>query len=228
MHSQHLIMDETMARLDDLIRGLMHGGLGNHPQIVGDHAPADLAFHAVRAMIAAAIRLVAPFQPTDPALDARAPDVTTPEPSLLLMCHPCGRLGPRLGQYHLRDAARDGIPLVRGGVETTSLGQQPGRVLEHAQMMVQTRRQLRVFGWIALADDGAMRFKQADCFLGSRYRFTWEDAPGRLGHHVLHQRDNRCSTVASCRPPVVPWSMRMLPTRAACWTILVVIVSRHW
>jgi hypothetical protein len=86
------------------------------------------------------------------------------------MCHPCGRLSPRLGQYHLRDAACDGIPLVHGGVETAILGQQPGRVVEPAQMMDQTRRQLRVFGWIALAGDGAMGFKQADCFLESRYR----------------------------------------------------------
>jgi hypothetical protein len=63
-----------------------------------------------------------------------------------------------------------GIPLVRGGVKTAILGQQPGQVVEHAQMMVQTRRQLRIFGWIALADDGAMGFKQADCFFESRYR----------------------------------------------------------
>jgi hypothetical protein len=126
MHSQPLTMDETMARLDDLTRGLMHGCLGHHPQIVGDHAPADPAFHPGGAMIPAAIQLMAPLQPTDPPLDARAPVVATPEPALLLMCQPFARLGSWLGQDHLLDAARSGIPLVRGGVETTIPGQQPG------------------------------------------------------------------------------------------------------
>src|SRR5919108_2878751 len=58
-------------------------------------------------------------------------------------------LAPGLG-HHLLDAARGGIPLVRGGVDPAVPREQAGRALEYPQMMVQTRRQLRIFGWIAL------------------------------------------------------------------------------
>src|SRR5262245_24354265 len=96
MHSQRLTTNETMALLDALIRGFMHRGMGNHPQMVGEHAPADPACHPLGAMIAAPIQFMTAFQSTDPALDARAPVVTMPEPALRLMRHPCGRLGTRL------------------------------------------------------------------------------------------------------------------------------------
>ena len=130
MHSQSLTMEEPVARLDGRGRGLMHGGLGQDLQIVGDHAPADPSFHPVGAMIPAAIQFVAPFQPTDPTLDAGAPVVATPEPPLLLIRQPFGRLGPRLGPHHPLDAPPSGLALVRGGMETAIPGQQPGRVLE--------------------------------------------------------------------------------------------------
>jgi hypothetical protein len=96
--------------------------------------------------MSAPTQLGAPFQPTDPAFDTRAPVVATPEPSLLLMRYPFGRLGPRLGQHHLLDAAPGSIPLVRGGVDTAIPSQQLGWALVRLQMIVQTRRQLRVFG----------------------------------------------------------------------------------
>jgi hypothetical protein len=126
MHSKRFRMDETIAQVDNLIRRLMSCGLGDYSQFVGDSPPADPAFHTVGAMIPAAIQLVAPFQPTDPAFDARASVVTTPEASLLLMRHSFGRLGPRLGQHHLLDAARGSIPLVRGGVDTAIPSKQLG------------------------------------------------------------------------------------------------------
>jgi hypothetical protein len=126
MQSKRFTMDETIAQMDNLIRRLMSRGLGDHPQIVGDSPPADPAFHAVGAMIPAAIQLVAPFQPTDPAFDARAPVVAMPDPSLLLMRHSFGRLGPRLGQHHLLDAAHGSIPLVRAGVDTAIPSKQLG------------------------------------------------------------------------------------------------------
>ena len=86
----------------------------------------------------AAIQLVAPYEPTDPALNARAPVVAMLEPALLLMRRPFGRLGPRLGPHHLLDAMCGSIPRIRGG----------------------------------------------------RDGFTLQKAPGRLGHHLLHKRDN--------------------------------------
>src|SRR5215475_11929389 len=108
-YSQPRTTDETGARLDGLTHGLMGRSLGNHPQIVGEHTPAHPAFHAGGAVIAAAIQLVAPFQPTDPALDARAPVVAMLEPPLLLMSYPFGRCCPRLGPHHLLDAIQGGI-----------------------------------------------------------------------------------------------------------------------
>ena len=72
-----------------------HGWMIHYPRVLAITRrlwvitpPADPAFHTIGAMIGAAIQLVAPFQPTDPALDARAPVVATPEPPLLLMCPP--------------------------------------------------------------------------------------------------------------------------------------------
>src|SRR5918994_7174517 len=101
---------EPMARMDGRPLWLMDRGVGNHPQIVGDQPPADPAFHACGAVIPAAIQLMAPFQPTDPPLDARAPVVASPEPPLLLMRQSFGRLGSRLGQDHLLDPVCGGIP----------------------------------------------------------------------------------------------------------------------
>jgi hypothetical protein len=161
MHSQRLTTHATMALLDALMHGLRRRGVGNHPQIVREHAPADPAFHTIGAMRAPPLQFLAAFQATDPALDARAPVVTMPEPALLRMRHPFGRLGTRLGPYHRRGAGRGGIALVRGGVDPAIPGQPPGWALAHAQMGVQTRPQVRVFGWIALqhgiaADDAAL------------------------------------------------------------------------
>src|SRR5712692_3398524 len=126
--------------------------LGDHPQIVGNHAPAHPAFHPGGAMIAASIELVAPSEATDPARDTRAPVVPPPKPPLLLMGHAFGRLCPGLGQYHLCDSVRGGILLVRGRRNAPISGEQPRGAFEHAHMMVQTRRQLGVLRRIAVQD----------------------------------------------------------------------------
>ena len=47
--------------------------LGNRTQIMGNHAPADPALHPLVAVVAAASQSVAPFEPTDPPFDPRAP-----------------------------------------------------------------------------------------------------------------------------------------------------------
>src|SRR6266508_3479259 len=47
--------------------------LGDHPQIVGDHAPADPAFHPVVAMIPTAFQAIAAFEHADAPLNARPP-----------------------------------------------------------------------------------------------------------------------------------------------------------
>jgi hypothetical protein len=41
--------------------------VGNHPQIVGDHAPADPALHPIIAMVATAVESMQPFEPADAA-----------------------------------------------------------------------------------------------------------------------------------------------------------------
>src|SRR5919109_3431217 len=147
---QCLTTYETMARMDSITRWLRGCCLGNDPQIVRDHAPADPAFHPSGAVIAAAVQFLAPFQPTDPALNPRTPVVALPEPPLLLMRNAFRRFGSWLGQHHLLDPVRGGIPLVRSGVDPAICSEQAGRALEHPPMMVQTRWQLRVLCRVAL------------------------------------------------------------------------------
>jgi hypothetical protein len=115
-----------MARMDDRTRWVMDRSLGHHPQMVGDHPPADPTFHALWAMIPATIQPMAPFKSTDPALDARAPVVATSEPAWLLMGDPRGRFCPGLGQDHRLDAVQGGIPLVRGGIDASIPREQAG------------------------------------------------------------------------------------------------------
>src|SRR5215831_10728451 len=110
---------------------------------------------------------MASLQSADAAFDPRAPAVATPEPPLPLMRHSFGRLGSWLGQHHLLDPVRGGIPLVRGGVDPTIPHQQAGWMFEHPQMVVQAWRQLGLFGWIALqhgvpADDATLDLIQPD------------------------------------------------------------------
>src|SRR5688500_380752 len=124
--------------------------LGDYPQIVGNDAPADPAFHPGSPVIAAPVQSMTPFQATDAPFDARPPIPPTSEPALLFVGEPLGRFCPGLGQDHSFAPVRGGIPLVRGGVDPAISCQQAGRAREHPQMMVQARRQLRVLRWVAL------------------------------------------------------------------------------
>ena len=117
MYFRRLTIHESVTWLNGSTRWLVGRRLGDHPQIVGNDAPAHPAFHPRGAVIAAAVQLMTPFQPTDATFDARAPIPPAPEPGLLLMRDPLGRLRPGLGQHHLLDPVRDGILLVRGGMD---------------------------------------------------------------------------------------------------------------
>src|SRR5258708_511633 len=83
--SQHVIRELQNQNVMSSVYGFCAGSdlrlagslgdllLGNHPQIVDDHTPADPAVHAILAMIATAVQPMPPFQPADPPFDARAP-----------------------------------------------------------------------------------------------------------------------------------------------------------
>src|SRR6266542_5249083 len=97
MHVQHLTMSESITRLDGFHRRFVGRRLSDHPQIVGEHAPAHPAFPPGGAVRPAAVQLVAPFQPADAAFNAGPPVATTPEPPLLRMGKALGRLHSGLG-----------------------------------------------------------------------------------------------------------------------------------
>src|SRR5215210_6963335 len=77
-----------------LLGGLLDLMLGNHPQIVGENAPADPAFHPIIAVVATAREPMTPFQPADASFDARPPVPTAPEPALPLVRPSCRRFAP--------------------------------------------------------------------------------------------------------------------------------------
>ena len=218
LHS--LTIDRGISHLPGLPGRLDRRRLGDHPQVVGDHAPAHPAFHPGSAVIAAPIQLVAPFQAADAPFNARSPIPPPSEPALLFVGDPFARFGSGLGQHHVLDAVCRGIPLVGGGVDPAIPCEQAGRTLEDAQMMLQTGRQLGVLGRIALqdgvpadnaaldfvqpdhapkfrgpsrlpfADDRGLRLKQAHDFLCRWHDFPLEDPAGRLGDHLADQRDD--------------------------------------
>src|SRR4029434_6339814 len=208
MHSQCLTTYATIVWINDLPSWLLGSRLSDHPQIVGDDTPADPAFHALGTMIPTPVQFMASLQSTDAALDARAPIAATPEPPLVFIRYALGRFCARLGQHDLLDPVRPRIPLVRGGVDPAISGEQSGRVVEHAPMMVQTRWQLYVLGPIAVqhrvpadnatldliqpedtaelsgmaglafADNGRVGFEQTYQFFRRRHGFPLEHQPG--------------------------------------------------
>jgi hypothetical protein len=212
--------DDPMTRMDGRPLWFMDRGVGHHPQIVGDHPPADPAFHTAWAMISAAIQLMAPCQPTDPPLEARAPVMAAPTPPWLLMRQSCGRLGSRLGQDHRRDPVCGGISLMRRGVDPAGPREQAGRALDYPQLMVQTPRQLRGLSWMTPQDSRAtddpalalvqpeaaanrrrlpgfagtenrgMRFEQAHPVCRRWDGFALDHPPGRVGDYLADPRDD--------------------------------------
>lgn len=75
--------------------------LGDLAQILRDAPQPDPALHPRIAVVATAFQAVPPFQPTDPALNPRPPIAPGPEPLLLFVGDPFGRLLARLGQPDL-------------------------------------------------------------------------------------------------------------------------------
>lgn len=172
------------------------------------------------AVIAAAVPLMASFQPADAPFDPRTPVVPPPAPPWLFMGQALGRLGPGFGPDHLLHPRRGGIRLVRGGMEAPIAGQQPRRAVAHAPMMGQTRRPWRVLGRVAVqygvptdapalalvqpddaaefgglpgcawADQGRVGCKQAHPCFRGRQGFPLHDSSGRLRDHRAHQRDD--------------------------------------
>src|SRR6266480_1306932 len=84
-----------------LLGGRLGLVLGDHPQIVGDHAPADPAFHPNIPMVVAAVKPMPPLELADPPFNARAPVTPAPEPALAFMGHPRRWLPTRSGQDDL-------------------------------------------------------------------------------------------------------------------------------
>src|SRR5689334_19950944 len=87
-----------MGCLGDLV-------LGDHPQIVSDHTPADPASHPLVAVVATAAQAVPPFEPTDAPFDAGAPVAALVEPALSFIRLTGWCLASRPRQHHLLDPA---------------------------------------------------------------------------------------------------------------------------
>src|SRR6266545_5024392 len=98
--------------------------LGDCPQIVGDQAPADPAFHPVVAMIPTAIQAMAAFEPTDASLNAGTPAASASEPVLCFMRSPLLRLRSWLGNHDLFDPFIPRIPFPCRRVCAAIAGQQ--------------------------------------------------------------------------------------------------------
>jgi hypothetical protein len=65
-----------------VIERLVSQGLGDRREIVGDHTPADLAFHPVVAMIPTTLKAIAAFESIDASLYARPSVSPVLEPTL--------------------------------------------------------------------------------------------------------------------------------------------------
>jgi hypothetical protein len=217
LHS--LTIERGGSHLPGLPGRLDRRRLGDHPQIVGNHAPAYPPFHPGSPVIAAPSQLVAPFQAAAAPCKARSPIASPSEPALLFVGEPLARFGSGLGQHHVLDAVGRRIPLVGDGVAPAIPCEQAGRPLEDTQMMFQAGRQLGILGRMALqngvpadhaaldfvppdpaptfrgasrlplADDRGLRLKQAHDFL-CRWHHCPRAAPaGRLGDPLADQRD---------------------------------------
>src|SRR5947207_15514046 len=88
-----------------LVGGAPRLVLGDHPQIVSDHAPANPAFHAIRSVITAACQSMPALERADPPFDARPPVAALAEPALPLVRQTRRALPTRSGQDHLPDPA---------------------------------------------------------------------------------------------------------------------------
>ncbi len=119
---------------------------GDHPQIMGDHAPADPPFHPRIAVIPTPLQPLPPLQPADAPFDPRPPAPPSPDPGLPLLGVPRLRLRARLGQHDLFDAQLPRRPF-SGGRGGAAIPRAPvRRVRAHRPLMIQAARHLRVRG----------------------------------------------------------------------------------
>jgi|GEM_PF-4150759 len=89
------------------------GRAGDHPQVVGEQAEADPALHAGIAVVAAAVQLVASFEPADPSFNSSSPVPSGDKLVLTLMGYAFGRLFARFGQDNLRNLALGQVSFIR-------------------------------------------------------------------------------------------------------------------
>lgn len=82
-------------------------------QVAGDHAEPDGPRHAVSAMIATPLEVVATLEDSDPPLGADPPAHPAAEPALPLVCSSRGRLRAQCGQDDPPAAPRRGERFVR-------------------------------------------------------------------------------------------------------------------
>src|SRR5215213_3223912 len=97
-----------------LLGGLLDLVLGDHPQIVGNHAPADPALHPIITLVATTVKPMPPFQLADASFDARPPVPTAQEPALPLVRQLCRRFAPFSWQDDPCDASLLGSSFIGG------------------------------------------------------------------------------------------------------------------
>ena len=121
--------------------------LGDPPQIVGDHTPANPSPNPRVPMIPTPDQPLSPFEPTDPPLDPRAPVPPTPEPALPLVGELCRRLLPRTRQHDLSHPTLLSCLFIRRRRQLAIPCQQRWRTPKLLDVLVQARRQIdRVVG----------------------------------------------------------------------------------
>ncbi len=116
--------------------------LSDGAQVVGDDAPADPALHPLVAMVATAVELVPPFQPTDPPFDAGPPVPTALKPTLPFIRSARRGLTTRLGQHDTTHTTLFGDLLILRCRNLAIGHQQRRRVAESMDVVVQARHQL--------------------------------------------------------------------------------------
>src|SRR5258706_4093247 len=84
---------------------------GNGPQIIGNHAPADPAMHAILAVIQAAVQAEAAFQQANAGLKTSPPIAARAKPRLDFMSLAGWGTRTRPGDSHMVDALVNSISL---------------------------------------------------------------------------------------------------------------------
>ena len=97
-HKVGAILQALLLAFASCLGGTM---LGDPPQIVGEHSPADPARHARIPVVGAAVQSMPSLEPTAAPLDPCAPIPPAAEPLLPLVGQPRRRLPPRARQDHL-------------------------------------------------------------------------------------------------------------------------------